>query len=390
MTIEQPGEHDRMAVGLRIEREASRLDGWPSVRGKGPLPAPSDSGPTSQSLTAALDHLDRTIDALDDVSATTDETPLAGPARIAASAPVPGIGFLAALRPGSATSLHGLRMAIGVCIAEAITLIVPLGHSFWLPLTVVFVLRPDWSFTLVRGVNRLLGNFAAVAALPALLLILGTSQWAMLAILIALAAVAFRWFLGSYVIASFALGGTILLLDFATNPADDVFAARFLATVVGALIAILVLLAIPGWSRSVAPARVEALVVALTRWRTDLVRRSNDRDSVDDSALDADVADSRRAIIDLEPTVTGVLLEPGDRGHPVELAMVFASGARELAALTAVTYALITREGASADHSAEKRDSLAAQAHLASIAADLDRSVTAYRDAIGAAIDDER
>jgi uncharacterized membrane protein YccC len=390
MTIEQPGEHDRMAVGLRLEREAYRLDGWPSGRGTGTLPAPNDSGPTSQSLSSALDHLDRTIDVLDDLSATTDETPLAGPARIAASAPVPGIGFLDALRPGSATSLHGLRMAIGVGVAEAITLLVPLGHSFWLPLTVVFVLRPDWSFTLVRGVNRLLGNFAAVAALPALLLILGTSQWAMLAILIALAAVTFRWFLGNYVIASFALGGTILLLDFATNPADDVFAARFMSTVVGALIAILVLLAIPGWSRSVAPTRVEALVVALTRWRADLVRRSNDRDSVDDSALDADVADSRRAIIDLEPTVTGVLLEPGDRGHPVELAMVFASGARELAALTATTYALITLEGASADHSAEKRDSLAAQAHLASIAADLDRSVKAYRDAIGAASDDER
>ena len=70
--------------------------------------------------------------------------------------------------------------------------------------------------------------------------------------------------------------------------------------------------------------------------------------------------------------------------------MVFASGARELAALTAVTYALITLEGASADHSAEKRDSLAAQAHLASISADLDRSVTAYRDAIAAASDDEQ
>lgn len=390
MTIEQPGEHDRMAVGLRIEREASRLDGWPSGRAKGPLPAPHDSGPTSESLSASLDRLDRTIGSLDDLSAATDETPLAGPARIAASAPAPGIGFLAALRPGSATSLHGLRMAIGVGIAEAITLLVPLGHSFWLPLTVVFVLRADWSFTLARGVNRLVGNFAAVAALPALLLILGTSQWAMLAILVALAAVTFRWFLGNYVIASFALGGTILLLDFATNPADDVFAARFMSTVVGALIAVLVLLAIPGWSRSVAPARVEALIVALARWRADLVRRSNDRDSVEDSALDADVADCRRAIIDLEPTVTGVLLEPGSRGCPVELAMVFASGARELAALTATTYALMTLEGAPADHSAEKRDSHAAQAHLASIAADLDRSVTAYRDAIASGRDGDQ
>ena len=259
----------------------------------------------------------------------------------------------------------------------------PLGHSFWLPLTVVFVLRPDWSFTLVRGVNRLLGNLAAVAALPALLLILGTSQWAMLAILIGLAAVTFRSFFGNYVIASFGLAGTILLLDYATNPVNDVFAARFAATVVGALISILVLLAIPGWSRVGAPGQVQALVVALTRWRADIARRSTDRASVEDSALDADVSDARRALIELEPMVTGVLLEPGQRGRPVELAMVFASGARELAALTATTYVLFTLEDASSDHPIEKRLALASRADLVSIATDLDRAFVAYRDALG-------
>ena len=390
MTLERPGEHDRIAVGLRLEREAYRLDGWPPGRGNGALPSTHDSGATAEGLAAALDRLHRTLTSLDDVDAAADEAPLTGPARSAESAPAQGTRFVAALRPGSGTSLHGLRMAIGVGIAEAITVLMPMGHSFWLPLTVMFVLRPDWSFTLVRGVNRLVGNFTAVAALPALLLILGTSQWAMLAILIVLAAVTFRWFFGNYVIASFGLAGTILLLDFATNPVDDVFAARFVATVVGALIAILVLLAIPGWSRSVAPAQVEALVMALTRWRSDVMRRSEDRGSVDDSALDADVAESRRALIQLEPTVTGVLLEPGHRGRPVELAMVFASGARELAALTATTYALFTLEGSSADQSGEGRDSLAAQAHIGSIAADLDRSVTAYRDAIAAGLGDER
>jgi uncharacterized membrane protein YccC len=286
------------------------------------------------------------------------------------------------MKPGSRLSRHGLRMAIGVGIAEAVTVVVPHGHSFWLPLTVVFVLRPDWSFTVLRGGNRLAGNLAAVAAVPALLLILSTSPWAMLVILIGLAAVTFRWFFGNYAIASFGIAGTILLLSYATNPVDDLFAARFVSSFVGALIAILVVLAIPGWSRSVAPAQVESVVAVLTRWRSDIARRSKDHRSISEAALDADVADARRALIELEPSVTGVLLEPGDKGRPVELAMVFASGARELAALTASTYALVTLDESSDEHPGGERLTSASRADLSSVASDLDRAVLTYREAL--------
>ena len=188
-------------------------------------------------------------------------------------------------------------MAVGVGLAEAITLIVLLGHSFWLPLTVVFVLRPDWSFTVVRGVNRLAGHLVAVAAVPALLLILSTSPWAMLVILIGLAAVTFRWFFGNYAIANFALAGTILLLGYATNPVNDLFAARFVSTLLGALIALLVVPAIPTWARPVAPGQVEALVALLNRWRSDVMKRSQDPASVTTSDLETDVAEARHALI---------------------------------------------------------------------------------------------
>ncbi len=380
--LERPGEHDRMAAGVRLEQQAHRLDGWLARRPQAPPPAVAAASPAAAGLVRSLDEIDRSIAALDDGGPIADVVALTGAARIKAPAPANAGGFLAALKPGTGLSRHGLRMAIGVGLAEAVTVIVPLGHSFWLPLTVVFVLRPDWSFTVVRGGNRLAGNLAAVAAVPAMLLILSTSPWAMLVILIGLAAVTFRWFFGNYAIASFGVAGTILLLSYATNPVDDLFAARFVSTFVGALIAILVVLAIPGWSRSVAPAQVESVVAVLTRWRSDIARRSKDHGSVSEAALDADVADARRALIELEPSVTGVLLEPGDKGRPVELAMVFASGARELAALTASTYALVTLDESSGEPPGGEPLTSASRADLSSVASDLDRAVLAYREAL--------
>ena len=381
ITLDQPDEYDRMAAGIRFEQQAHRLDGWPSRRRIAPCSLEASSA-ASEGLVRSLEGIDRSITALDDGGPPYDEVPLTGPARREATPSPAATRFLAAFTPGSDASRHGLRMAIGVGLAEAITVIVPLGHSFWLPLTVVFVLRPDWSFTVVRGVNRLAGNLVAVAAVPALLLILSTSPWAMLVILIGLAAVTFRWFFGNYAIASFGLAGMILLLGYATNPVDDLFATRVVSTFVGAMISLAVVLAIPSWSRPVAPGQVEAVVTVLNRWRSNVLQRSQDPARVTTDALDADVAEARYALIQLDQTVTGVLLEPGDRGRPVELTLVFAAGVREMAALTAATYALISLGPRSEDPSGGEQRDVASMANLSSVAAHFDRAVVAYRESV--------
>ena len=381
ITLDQPDEYDRMAPGIRLEQQAHRLDGWPSQRRIAPCSLEASSA-ASQGLVRSLEGIDPSITALDDGDPPYDEVPLTGPARLEATPSPAATHFLAAFTPGNDASRHGLRMAIGVGLAEAITAIVPLGHSFWLPLTVVFVLRPDWSFSVVRGVNRLAGNLVAVAAVPALLLILSTSPWAMIVILIGLAAVTFRWFFGNYAIASFGLAGTILLLGYAMNPVDDLFATRVVSTFVGAMISLAVVLAIPSWSRPVAPGQVEAVVTVLNRWRSDVLQRSQDPASVTTDALDADVAEARNALIRLDQTVTGVLLEPGDRGRPVELTMVFAAGVREMAALTAATYALISLGPRSKDPSGGERLDVASTANLSSFAAQFDRAIVAYRESV--------
>jgi hypothetical protein len=62
--------------------------------------------------------------------------------------------------------------------------------------------------------------------------------------------------------------------------------------------------------------------------------------------------------------------------------MVFASGARELAALTASTYALVTLDESSGEPPGGEHLTSASRADLSSVASDLDRAVLAYREAL--------
>ncbi len=94
---------------------------------------------------------------------TGTEAPLPGPARRVRSA----------LRTATeaAAVLAGIRLAW--CMALATTLTVALhqkSHSYWLPLTVAVVVRPEYASVFVRTVNRVIGSLGgAVLAAIALL-----------------------------------------------------------------------------------------------------------------------------------------------------------------------------------------------------------------------------
>lgn len=142
---------------------------------------------------------------------------------------------------------HGWRMAIGIGIAEAISLLIPYGHSFWIPLTVVFILKPDWSTTVVRSATRVMGNSAAVAVVPLLALWFGLNPYVVAAWVLCLALMMTKFFTGNYALSSFGLAGVVLLLDTILNPATDLYLERLLGTLIGAVIALAVAASLPSW-----------------------------------------------------------------------------------------------------------------------------------------------
>ncbi|MEV4557026.1 FUSC family protein [Kitasatospora sp. NPDC049285] len=73
---------------------------------------------------------------------------------------------------------YGLRVALCVAIAEAAVNGLTLSRSYWVPMTVAFVLKPDLGSVFQRAVSRALGTVLGIAA-TAVLLALTDNAWAL-------------------------------------------------------------------------------------------------------------------------------------------------------------------------------------------------------------------
>ncbi len=89
----------------------------------------------------------------------------------------------------AAKDLYAIRLGIALALATALYQIfhLPLERGYWIPMTVVLVLRSDFLTTFTRGIARLLGTMLGAVLTTLLLVFLAPSQLALVAI-IALAA----------------------------------------------------------------------------------------------------------------------------------------------------------------------------------------------------------
>ncbi|MFC8453178.1 FUSC family protein [Kitasatospora sp. NPDC057223] len=71
---------------------------------------------------------------------------------------------------------YGLRVALCIAVAETATAWLPLSKSYWVPMTVAFVLKPDLGSVFLRAVSRSVGTVLGVAV-TAGILSLTTDPW---------------------------------------------------------------------------------------------------------------------------------------------------------------------------------------------------------------------
>ncbi|SOB82399.1 FUSC family protein [Streptomyces sp. 1331.2] len=76
---------------------------------------------------------------------------------------------------------YGLRVALCIAVGSAVTANFPLSKSYWVPMTIAFVLKPDLGSVFLRAVSRSIGTVLGVAVTAALL-VLTTEEWALTAI----------------------------------------------------------------------------------------------------------------------------------------------------------------------------------------------------------------
>lgn len=202
-------------------------------------------------LRAALVGLERAVRAWREYSA-----PRSSSARVAPTA--------VSLRdPRSLAWRHGIRVAVAVGIAQAVSLPLSSDHSFWIPLTVAFIVKPDWAYTLIRTLLRLIGTVIAVMLLgyTAFWLIDHPVIYVVVSFLLVL--VTLRWTSGNYAVAAFAITGFILLIDSTLDRGSDLPLERLAFTVTGSVIGLAVAFLLPAWVSRDVPATVREVLSSL-------------------------------------------------------------------------------------------------------------------------------
>jgi uncharacterized membrane protein YccC len=157
----------------------------------------------------------------------------------------------------SSTFRHALRLAAASAIAGILSSAFHVTRGYWIPMTVVVVLKPNFGGTLHRAIQRITGTVAG-ALLAALLLWLVHDAWWLLGILalLSFATLTLRW--ANYVAFSLALTPMIMVLLDLAHPGTvmDSF-LRTLHTIIGGILAIIAgYVLFPVWERSKLPGQL--------------------------------------------------------------------------------------------------------------------------------------
>lgn len=146
------------------------------------------------------------------------------------------VEWMRSLLSGPVTWVAALRLMLCVALAEATALLMPLERTYWIPLTVAIVLKPDFGSVFGRAVLRGIGTVVGVG-LGAAVLGIGTHAW-LLVVFIAMFAVGIA--VGkarNYAILSAAVTPLIILQMELSHKGDWlVVLARLLDTVAGCVI----------------------------------------------------------------------------------------------------------------------------------------------------------
>ena len=152
----------------------------------------------------------------------------------------------AELRLDSPSFRHAIRSGIALGLAVGVYHAIDFGqHGYWVPLTVLFVLRPGRSDTDERVVMRIVGTLSGLALATGLAVLVGEGLVANTAIIVVTAACAYAMLMIEYALFTFAITVFIVTLSHAMGEsAVEAVDQRAIATFIGIAI---VLLAFAVW-----------------------------------------------------------------------------------------------------------------------------------------------
>ncbi len=232
---------------------------------------------------------------------------------------------------------HALRLAVLVAVGDILGTEVSWRRTFWLPMTIALVLKPEFTATFTRGLLRIAGTILGLLLATGLFHLFNpgvVSQVVLIFVLVFL----LRW-LGP---ANYGIFGTavssliVLLLAIAGVPPNDVIWARGINTVVGGSLALLAYWLWPTWERTRVSERIAEMLDAYRNY-THALSRWNPADKSWMLELERVRRGARTARANLEASIDRLGSEPGTtREQIARLSAALASSHRFVHTLMAL------------------------------------------------------
>ena len=214
---------------------------------------------------------------------------------------------------------HAIRLAVTVAAAAALYRAVDLPHGYWVPLTVLFVLRPDFGSTFTRGLQRYIGTAVGVVLATVLVAAFHPGPYALAAFATVLAVGIFAFLLSNYALFTTSVTAFIVLfVAFGGIPAYKAAGQRLLASVIGATLTLAIYALWPTWERSTLPDTLADLIEGDRGFLRALLACWEDPASQDRDALRRARARARVARTNTEAAVQRALDEPAGKRPGLE------------------------------------------------------------------------
>jgi len=152
----------------------------------------------------------------------------------------------------SDTFRHSLRVSIAIVVGYITALFFEIGHSYWILLTIVVILKPAFSLTKKRNASRLAGTFAGVL-IGVILLQLIHNNGVLLALLILFMVASYSFIRINYLVTVLLMTPYLIIFYHLLHPNDFniLLKDRLVDTIIGSFIAFLAsTFLFPSWERS--------------------------------------------------------------------------------------------------------------------------------------------
>jgi uncharacterized membrane protein YccC len=157
--------------------------------------------------------------------------------------------FFDNLSIGSNTFRHALRVSVACTVGYVLSNILMLGHSYWILLTIIVILKPAYSQTTKRNYQRLLGTIAG-ALVGFVILYTISSKTALFVIMLLLMTGTYTFMRTNYLVSVLCMTPYILLVFHLIDNAHfkTIIQDRLVDTGIGSLIAFAAnFLLVPAW-----------------------------------------------------------------------------------------------------------------------------------------------